>query len=84
MKIVRCQQINWFVFVRVVGKIRKQWLQAALSPTGVQALKAIKDSIDPKNIFGIQNLLPWMQIMHFHRIVGIVWINFADQIETDC
>ena len=40
-----------------VGKIRKQWLKSTISDPGVEMLKAIKEKVDPKNIFGVQNLL---------------------------
>eukprot|EP00794_Sanderia_malayensis_P010834 gene10834-11986_t len=40
-----------------VGKIRKRWLQPTISETGVKMIKAIKDKVDPQNIFGVQNLL---------------------------
>jgi len=41
-----------------VGKLRKRWVNETLSPTGVGMLKAIKEKIDPSNIFGSGNLLP--------------------------
>ena len=41
-----------------VGKIRKPWVQESLSEGGVEMLKAVKERIDPKNIFGGDNLLP--------------------------
>jgi len=34
-----------------VGKVRKRWLQRTISAPGVGALKAVKDYIDPQNIF---------------------------------
>ena len=41
-----------------VGKLRKRWVNETLSPTGVELLKAIKEKIDPSNIFGCGNLIP--------------------------
>lgn len=40
-----------------VGKLRKAWMQQTVSPVGMAALKAVKTHIDPKNIFGNQNLI---------------------------
>lgn len=40
-----------------VGKVRKRWLKETISETGVEMLKAVKERVDPKNIFGVQNLL---------------------------
>ncbi|XP_042894818.1 alkyldihydroxyacetonephosphate synthase, peroxisomal [Parasteatoda tepidariorum] len=41
-----------------VGKLRKKWMQQTVSDIGVQMLKAVKDSVDPMNIFANRNLLP--------------------------
>ncbi|XP_064396861.1 alkyldihydroxyacetonephosphate synthase, peroxisomal-like [Halichondria panicea] len=41
-----------------VGKIRKQWMEQTISRPGVEILKAIKDRVDPQNIFGAGNLIP--------------------------
>nr|CAD66418.1 alkyl-dihydroxyacetonephosphate synthase [Suberites domuncula]CAD79441.1 dihydroxyacetonephosphate synthase [Suberites domuncula] len=41
-----------------VVKIRKRWVEQTLSRTGVEMLRAIKDRIDPHNIFGAGNLIP--------------------------
>lgn len=40
-----------------VGKIRKQWLQSSISSTGLGMLRAIKQSVDPMNIFSNGNLM---------------------------
>lgn len=40
-----------------VGKLRKQWLPQTISSPGIGMLKAIKDYIDPQNIFANGNLL---------------------------
>ncbi|XP_061430551.1 alkyldihydroxyacetonephosphate synthase, peroxisomal [Lethenteron reissneri] len=40
-----------------VGKLRKRWLPSAVSDVGVGMLRAVKDYVDPKNIFGNNNLL---------------------------
>ncbi|XP_065190738.1 alkyldihydroxyacetonephosphate synthase, peroxisomal-like [Sycon ciliatum] len=41
-----------------IGKLRKKWVTETLSSEGVAAIRALKDHIDPKNIFGANNLLP--------------------------
>lgn len=41
-----------------VGKIRKRWVQDTLSPAGVEMIRAVKQRMDPKNIFACGNLLP--------------------------
>ena len=41
-----------------VGKVRKQWVTETLSDTGVSMLRAVKQTVDPQNIFGNGNLLP--------------------------
>ena len=46
------------IHIVTVGKIRKPWVQESLSEGGVEMLKAVKERIDPKNIFGGDNLLP--------------------------
>ncbi|RWS10319.1 alkyldihydroxyacetonephosphate synthase: peroxisomal-like isoform X1 [Dinothrombium tinctorium] len=40
-----------------VGKIRKKWLSDCVSETGLGMMKAIKDFVDPQNIFGNGNLM---------------------------
>ncbi|XP_002399350.3 alkyldihydroxyacetonephosphate synthase, peroxisomal [Ixodes scapularis] len=40
-----------------VGKIRKRWLEQTISSTGVQMLRAVKQSVDPQNIFANGNLM---------------------------
>uniref|UniRef100_A0A6M2D8S1 Alkylglycerone-phosphate synthase n=2 Tax=Rhipicephalus TaxID=34630 RepID=A0A6M2D8S1_RHIMP len=39
-----------------VGKIRKRWLEQTISSTGLQMLRAVKQSVDPQNIFANGNL----------------------------
>eukprot|EP00042_Codosiga_hollandica_P036090 m.272685 g.272685 ORF g.272685 m.272685 type:complete len:613 (+) comp54801_c0_seq1:13-1851(+) len=41
-----------------VGKIRKRWITETIGETGVTMLRAVKDRIDPQNIFGNGNLYP--------------------------
>ena len=41
-----------------VGKLRKRWVVETLSSPGVEMIKAVKQHIDPNNIFGCQNLIP--------------------------
>lgn len=40
-----------------VGKIRKQWLQRTVSEPGLGLLRAVKQYLDPQNIFGNGNLM---------------------------
>jgi len=40
-----------------IGKIRKRWLKNTLSGTGIGALRAVKNYLDPNNIFACGNLL---------------------------
>ncbi|CAD5219211.1 unnamed protein product [Bursaphelenchus xylophilus] len=39
-----------------IGKLRKRWLSSSISPTGISVLKALKQELDPKNIFAANNL----------------------------
>ncbi len=38
-----------------VGKLRKDFMKGTISPAGIDFLKKIKTSQDPKNIFGVRN-----------------------------
>lgn len=40
-----------------VGKIRKRFMNKTMSPTGINFMKDIKESIDPKNVFAINNTI---------------------------
>ncbi|XP_066933176.1 alkyldihydroxyacetonephosphate synthase, peroxisomal-like [Clytia hemisphaerica] len=40
-----------------IGKIRKQFLEKTITEAGINALKGLKQAIDPNNIFGVNNLL---------------------------
>ena len=40
-----------------IGKIRKQWLERTISPVGVGMLRAVKQYVDPNNIFANGNLI---------------------------
>ena len=40
-----------------VGKLRKHWMEQTVSPVGMHALAGLKKQLDPKNIFGNQNLI---------------------------
>jgi len=40
-----------------VGKLRKQWMEQTVSNTGMGILRGIKQTMDPKNIFGNGNLI---------------------------
>ena len=41
-----------------VGKIRRRWMKQVVGDHGLGMVKAVKDYIDPKNIFGAGNILP--------------------------
>ena len=40
-----------------VGKLRKQFLKPSVSEQGVGMLRAVKEYLDPKNVFGANNLM---------------------------
>jgi len=40
-----------------VGKHRKCFMQETIGDTGIETLKAIKRSLDPKNVFSCGNLI---------------------------
>jgi alkyldihydroxyacetonephosphate synthase len=40
-----------------VGKLRKHWMEQTVSKVGMQALAGLKRELDPKNVFGNQNLI---------------------------
>jgi len=40
-----------------VGKLRKRFMDKTTSPLNYTALKGLKDSLDPNNIFGINNTI---------------------------
>lgn len=40
-----------------VGKLRKRWLQDTISPLGIKVLRALKQELDPNNVFASNNLL---------------------------
>lgn len=39
-----------------VGKLRKHWVADTISDVGVKAIRGVKEAVDPKNVFGNQNL----------------------------
>lgn len=41
-----------------VGKIRRRWMEQTIGQNGIGMIKAVKDYIDPKNIFASNNLIP--------------------------
>jgi alkyldihydroxyacetonephosphate synthase len=41
-----------------VGKIRSKWYPKQVSPVGIAIYKAVKQQLDPNNIFAAGNLLP--------------------------
>ncbi|XP_060553885.1 alkyldihydroxyacetonephosphate synthase, peroxisomal-like [Ruditapes philippinarum] len=40
-----------------VGKLRKRWLKKTVGEVGLGAMRAIKEYVDPQNIFGCKNLM---------------------------
>eukprot|EP00037_Helgoeca_nana_P000215 m.20724 g.20724 ORF g.20724 m.20724 type:complete len:644 (-) comp10276_c0_seq1:201-2132(-) len=40
-----------------IGKVRKQWYVSTNSPLGADMVRAVKEKVDPKNIFAVGNLL---------------------------
>jgi len=40
-----------------VGKLRKRFMEKTISPVNFDLMKGIKDTLDPKNIFGINNTI---------------------------
>ena len=40
-----------------IGKLRKKWVKSTISETGVTMLKGVKNQVDPKNIFGSNNII---------------------------
>jgi len=48
---------NGRLAVCVVGKIRKQFLERTISSPGLGLLRAVKQYLDPQNIFGNGNLM---------------------------
>ena len=41
-----------------VGKVRKRWLEQTVTEVGVDMIRAVKERVDPENVFGNNNLLP--------------------------
>lgn len=40
-----------------IGKLRKHWMRQEISDVGMTALAGLKNQLDPKNVFGNQNLI---------------------------
>lgn len=40
-----------------IGKVRKQWLEQTVSEVGMGMMRAVKDFVDPKNVFANGNLM---------------------------
>ncbi|EFO24218.1 alkyldihydroxyacetonephosphate synthase [Loa loa] len=40
-----------------IGKLRKHWYPASVSDAGLLAIRALKEKLDPKNIFGSGNII---------------------------
>ena len=45
------------MFSFTVGKLRKQYLKQTVGEVGLGAMRAVKEYIDPNNIFGNDNLM---------------------------
>lgn len=41
-----------------IGKIRRRWMQQTIGEQGIGMIKAVKDYIDPTNVFAAGNLIP--------------------------
>lgn len=41
-----------------IGGLKSKWYKDAISDVAVQLYKSAKEQLDPKNIFGCENLLP--------------------------
>ena len=41
-----------------VGKVRKRWLAQTVTDIGVDMIRAVKERVDPENVFGSNNILP--------------------------
>lgn len=50
----------------LVGKLRKRWLRKTVGDVGVGAMRAVKEYIDPQNIFGCRNLMVGEPEEHGH------------------
>lgn len=46
-----------YLFKHLVGKIRKQFLRQTVGDVGLGVMRAVKQHIDPQNIFGNNNLM---------------------------
>ena len=53
-----------FLFCSLVGKLRRKWMPTVLSDPGVEMIRAVKQFVDPKNIFASGNLLPPLDDKH--------------------
>lgn len=41
-----------------IGKIRRRWMKQTIGDHGIGMIKAVKDYIDPQNVFAAGNLIP--------------------------
>lgn len=51
-----------------IGKIRARWYKQSVSSIGVNLYKAAKMELDPKNIFGLNNLLTPEDAIDFEKL----------------
>ncbi|KAG5671441.1 hypothetical protein PVAND_001637 [Polypedilum vanderplanki] len=51
-----------------IGKIRAKWYKQSVSPIGVNLYKSAKLELDPKNIFGLNNLLTEEDQINFEEL----------------
>ncbi len=40
-----------------IGKIRKRYVHRTMSPIGIEFMKKIKETLDPNNVFAINNTI---------------------------
>ena len=41
-----------------IGKIRRRWMQQSIGDQGIGMIKAVKNYVDPTNVFASGNLIP--------------------------
>ena len=56
-QLVLVTEVVVVVVAGAVGKIRKQFLERTISSPGLGLLRAVKQYLDPQNIFGSGNLM---------------------------
>ena len=41
-----------------IGKIRRRWMEETIGKSGIGMIKAVKNYLDPENVFATNNLIP--------------------------